>query len=63
MHDPGREVETVAFQSALRAELDRRIAEFATYGDDTFGHIGAREAWFAALVCVGLPLLLVWWWA
>jgi hypothetical protein len=63
MHDPGREVETQAFQQALLAELDRRLAEFATYDDNTFGRITAREAWLAAAMCVGMPLLCVWFFA
>jgi hypothetical protein len=60
MQDPAREVETQAFQQALRHELDRRIATFATYDVTTFGRIGAAEAWIAGMLGIALPVFLFW---
>jgi hypothetical protein len=55
--DPG----AGSFERALKEELDRRVAELGTYGDDTFGGalsgmemIGALIAFFFA------PILAVW---
>ncbi|HET6343544.1 MAG TPA: hypothetical protein VFH51_01375 [Myxococcota bacterium] len=60
MQDPAREVETQAFQQALRHELDPRIATFATYDITTFGHIGGAEAWIAGVLGIALPIFLFW---
>lgn len=60
MGDPGREVETQAFQQALLQELDHRITEFSAYDWHTFGNISIAEAAIAAAVCIGVPILLLW---
>lgn len=60
MGDPGREVETQAFQQALLHELDHRITAFSAYDWDTFGRVGIPEAALAFVVCIGVPILLLW---
>jgi hypothetical protein len=60
MQDPGREVETQAFHEALLHELDNRITEFSAYDWNTFGRVRPVEAAIAAAVCIGVPIVLLW---
>lgn len=46
---------------ALREDLDRRVDELSRTPDAAFGVIGGAELALAALVCVALPILVVWW--
>ena len=41
-------------------ELDRRLAELATTGDETFGRLGGGELALGLALMVVLPLVLVW---
>jgi len=49
-----------AFAEAMRAELDRRIAELAEVDESTFGTIGRSEWALTILVSIVVPLILVW---
>jgi hypothetical protein len=44
----------------MRAELDRRITEFACYPDGTFGPLDVRDLVVTLLLCIAAPLALVW---
>ena len=47
--------------AARLRDLDRRVSEISRYPAGTFGEIGYRELLVAALGCVVLPLIVVWW--
>jgi len=49
-----------AFEAAMRAELDRRIAALAEVDESTFGSLGRGEWALTVLVSIVLPLLAVW---
>ena len=49
-----------AFDAAMRAELDRRIAALHAEGDASFGSIGRGEWALTVLVTLAVPLFLVW---
>jgi hypothetical protein len=48
------------YETALRAELERRIAALAAEGDASFGSIGRGEWVVIILVTIVLPLIAVW---
>ena len=52
--DPG------TFDQSMRAELDRRITEFACYPDGAFGPLDVRDLIATAVLFIFAPLLLVW---
>jgi hypothetical protein len=50
-----------AYERALRAELDRRIAALAACTDDDFGgRLGPGDAILAGALFVALPALAIW---
>lgn len=48
------------FESALAAELHRRIVEISAYRDEDFGRIGGLEWALFCLIGLALPILIVW---
>jgi hypothetical protein len=44
----------------MRAELDRRITEFACYSDSTFGPLNKRDLILTVILFIVVPLLVVW---
>ena len=49
-----------AYQRALHAELDRRVAELGATSGEVFGRIGPGEGIVVALLFVVLPALVIW---
>jgi hypothetical protein len=49
-----------AYQRALHAELDRRVAELGATSDQAFGRIGPGDGIVVALLFVVLPALVIW---
>jgi len=49
------------YERALRAELDRRVSELASYPDDAFGELGRKDVLLVGLLCLFVPALLLWW--
>ena len=49
-----------AFDEAMRAELERRIAALAEVDESAFGDIGRGEWALTILVSIVVPLILVW---
>ncbi len=61
MIEAQRQEETdAAYTRALRAELERRIAELGSYPDDAFGHLGRGDAWLVIGLFMLLPALAAW---
>jgi hypothetical protein len=60
LDDPAQDSRAAAYRRALRAELERRLAELATTPEDAFGGIGLGDAILATLLFVLLPALIVW---
>jgi hypothetical protein len=53
--------ESRSFERALKEELDRRIAEFSTYGDSAFGGaLGFNEMLGVLIAFFVAPILAVW---
>jgi hypothetical protein len=48
------------YARALRADLERRIAELANTPDDAFGRIGLPDAILVAVLFVIVPALFAW---
>jgi hypothetical protein len=48
------------YRQALRAELDRRLAELATTSDQAFGRLGVGDAVLVSVLFMLLPAMLVW---
>jgi hypothetical protein len=55
-----REATDAAYTHALRAELERRIAELGSYPDDAFGRLGRGDAWLVIGLFLVLPALAAW---
>jgi hypothetical protein len=55
-----RTLGTRAYERALLAELERRLAELGRCSDETFGRIGLADGIAVALLFVLLPALVVW---
>lgn len=53
-------VEPEAYQRALHAELDRRIAELGATSDEAFGRIGPGDGILVAVLFVLVPALVIW---
>ena len=49
-----------AYERALRAELDRRIAALAACSDDDFGRLGRGDGILVVALFVLLPACAVW---
>jgi hypothetical protein len=53
-------ISEAAWQRALEAELDRRVAELAATSDGAFGRMGWGDALAVIAFCLVAPALAVW---
>ena len=60
LDDPAQDSRAAAYRRALRAELERRLAELSTTPEDAFGGIGLGDAILVTLLFVLVPALVVW---
>jgi hypothetical protein len=60
LDDPANDSRAAAYRRALRAELERRLAELATTPKDAFGGIGLADAILVTLLFVLVPAIVVW---
>jgi len=58
----GAPLDAAEHQRALRADLERRIAELAATPDEAFGRLSAVDAAVVLALFVFLPALAVWLW-
>ncbi len=48
------------YRRALRAELERRLAELAAASDEAFGRMGLGDALLVFILCLLAPALAIW---
>jgi hypothetical protein len=53
-------IQEAAWQRALEAELDRRVAELAATPDGAFGRMGWGDTLAVIAFCLLVPALAVW---